>query len=560
MTQHVTPEITRARWRRAFAVCEAAAALPVNEREAYLQTACAKDPALLQAARNLLHAETEAETSDFLETPPQLPAAKTVVPETTLIDPFTEPHAAVGQQAGAYRLTRFLERGGMGEVYLAKRADGMFDRKVAVKLIRADLNEKEYRRFRREVQILADLKHPNLVTLHDAGRMKDGRPYLVMEYVEGDNLRDWLKTQPTPPRDTVAEIARQACAGLHAAHQAGVIHRDIKPANLILAEQNDALTVKLLDFGIAYRRELLQTGESQTGGAIGTAGYMSPEQLNGARADELQPASDVYSIALVVYEMLTGQQAYAGYSQAEIIAKRFYQSLPPPSARRPDLGYTASLDAVLMKALAAAPGDRYATPLEFVRALTEALRETAPLTGSSPTPVPAPVPVPQPVDGGDDKEERGYGWSRWVAGVFALLVFGVAGWWGWLRQPAASTQPLPTASTPQPTPTPAVKGLQIRLGIQRPQGMPFDGCQFVLFNPGVLEPSNPLNRDDALVILKDVGADGHSHVEKQELAPPGQYLMQFKCQNFKTVTQQVTVAEDQKRPGWATVSFEITPR
>src|SRR5262249_20850122 len=155
------------------------------------------------------------------------------------------------------------------------------------------------------------------------------RPYLEMEYVEGDDLRGWLR-RGVLPRESVIEIATQACAGLQAAHDRGVIHRDLKPEDIILSAIDGRLSVKGVDFGIAVHSDPAATEQSLTKDVIGTVAYMSPEQLQGLQRFELTPASDLYSLGLVIYELLTGKRVFAGASQAEIIANRLSQSLVPP--------------------------------------------------------------------------------------------------------------------------------------------------------------------------------------------------------------------------------------
>ena len=173
-----------------------------------------------------------------------------------------------------------------------------------------------------------------------------------MEYVEGETLRDWAEKHGPIPPATVAEIIRQVCNGLHAAHQAGVIHRDIKPANIIIGESGGKLSVKVLDFGVAARRERGDSGVSTTKGAIGTLLYMSPEQLKPVKGKDLTPASDIYALALTAYELLTDSPANDGQSQGEIILKHLEETPEPPSRRRPDLNIPRSFDRAILKALA----------------------------------------------------------------------------------------------------------------------------------------------------------------------------------------------------------------
>jgi serine/threonine-protein kinase len=362
MIGETTEERTRERWRRTLAVFDRSLSLTPEEREEFLNSVGASDTLLRQTVKEMLDSHEQAETEDFMESP-----------AWSYSPPDSNPRGMIGRQVGSYRLTQFIDQGGMGVVYLAEPADKFFRRQAAVKLIRADLDAKQYRRFRREVQILADLKHPNLIFLYEAGRMADGRPYLAMEYVEGENLRDWLRARGVMAPAMIVEVMKQAGAGLDAAHSAGVIHRDIKPGNIIVSEAGGKLSVKVLDFGIATRKETDSSDGSSTQGVIGTVLYMSPEQLRGKRRDELTPASDVYSLGLTAYELLTGRPAIDGDSQAEIITKHLHAMPDPPSRIRPDLKIPTAMDRVAMKALAKDPGQRYQSALEFAAELEAVL-------------------------------------------------------------------------------------------------------------------------------------------------------------------------------------------
>jgi serine/threonine-protein kinase len=384
MTRETTEERRRERWRRTLDLFEQALAHAPTERDQFLDSACAGDPTLRTTVKEMIDSHEQAEIEGFMESP-----AWSYTP------PDSNPRAMIGQQVGSYRLTQFIAEGGMGVVYLAEPADNFFRRQAAVKLIRADLDPKQYRRFRREVQILADLKHPNLVFLYEAGRIADGRPYLAMEYVEGENLRDWQMRRGVMPLPMIIEVVKQAGAGLSVAHEAGIIHRDIKPGNIIISENGGQLTVKVLDFGIATRKDD-GSEMSRTQGVIGTVLYMSPEQLQGKRRDELTPASDIYSLGLTVYELLTGQPAISGDSQAEIITKHLHLMPTPPSQLRPDLRIPAAIDRVVMKALAKDPKERYQSAPDFAAELEAARREAAAWNegaGEMPPPQPAPPPA-----------------------------------------------------------------------------------------------------------------------------------------------------------------------
>jgi serine/threonine-protein kinase len=520
MNSETTEERTRVRLKRALDLCEEAAALAPTERESFLSSACGQGAELRLTVTELLRAQTEAEASGFMESP-----AWSYVP------PDANPQALVGQQVGAYRLTKFITQGGMGAVYLAERADGYFDRKVTVKFILGNLSGKEYHRFRREVRILALLQHPNLIFLFDAGRYGDGRPYLVMEYVEGENLRDFLKLRGALPREQVVEITRQTCAGLQAAHEAGIIHRDIKPENIIVREQQGRLSVKVLDFGIAYLQNALET--NLTGNqVIGTAPYMSPEQISGVRAEDLTPASDLYSVGLTVYEMITGQRAVRGETWAEIAHNQLNVTPTPPSALRPDLKLPAAVDRVVMKVLAKDPRQRYQTAGEFAAELDAAFRERW-VSPDEPT---APEPLPK---------SRSKAISI-AAGLLVIVAIAVGAYLAWPRDPA-STPPVGAAA------------LSVDLLVQATPPRPFKDCNFALLKPEVKQMPAKIKDEDTLLLYTGIDDQRRLNRLKDTKLPPGEYLYKFTCVGFKSVINKVRLQEDLQHPGRATVPVKIDP-
>jgi beta-lactam-binding protein with PASTA domain len=259
-----------------------------------------------------------------------------------------------------YDLGEILGFGGMSEVHLAR--DVRLHRDVAVKVLRADLarDPSFYLRFRREAQNAAALNHPAIVAVHDSGEAEtpDGRvPYIVMEYVDGITLRDMVKENgPIEPQRAI-EIIADACQALNYSHQHGIIHRDVKPANIMI---NKAGAVKVMDFGIA--RALHDDGVklTQTSAVIGTAQYLSPEQANG---DAVDARSDVYSLGCVFYELLTGEPPFVGDSPVAVAYQHVRKDPAPPSSRKTDL--SPELDAVVLKALAKNPDNRYQSAAEM---------------------------------------------------------------------------------------------------------------------------------------------------------------------------------------------------
>jgi serine/threonine-protein kinase len=259
-----------------------------------------------------------------------------------------------------YELGEIIGFGGMSEVHMGR--DTRLHRDVAVKVLRADLarDPSFYLRFRREAQNAAALNHPAIVAVYDTGEAETANgplPYIVMEYVEGVTLRDIVHTDgPIPPRRAI-EIIADACQALNFSHQHGIIHRDVKPANIMISKTG---AVKVMDFGIA--RALADAGNSvtQTAAVIGTAQYLSPEQ---ARGEPVDARSDVYSLGCVLYEVLTGEPPFTGDSPVAVAYQHVREDPVPPSQKHS--GISAELDAVVLKALAKNPDNRYQTAAEM---------------------------------------------------------------------------------------------------------------------------------------------------------------------------------------------------
>jgi len=266
--------------------------------------------------------------------------------------------------AGRYELQDQLGSGGMAVVYRA--LDTKVQRHVAVKVMREELAAAIGSRFVREIGVLAKLSHPNIVGLLDTGE-DDGRVFYVMPLVEGSSLRDRLNREGSLSVDEALDIADDVCRGLTYAHGLGFIHRDIKPENILLTVGAAMLT----DFGIV--RILDDAGTTQlteTGAAIGTVLYMSPEQATGE--DRIDARSDVYSLATVLYEMLIGETPFAGASARSVIARKATEAPRPLRTVRDTI--PPALEAAILKALERHPADRHRTAAEFQQALRDATR------------------------------------------------------------------------------------------------------------------------------------------------------------------------------------------
>jgi len=277
-----------------------------------------------------------------------------------------------------YRIDRPIGFGGMAVVFLAH--DLRLDRRVAIKVLRPELAASiGVERFLQEIRIEASLDHPNIIPIFDAGEA-DGLPYYAMPYLEGESLRARLQRERQLAVEEAIAIAVQVAQALDAAHQQGVIHRDITPANILLADGKAVVS----DFGVA--RALTEAGAARltvTGVAIGTPGYMSPEQ---ATAEEVDGRSDQYSLACVLYEMLTGEMVFTGPTARAIIAK--HVTWPPPGVRTLRSEVPEHVERAILKALGKVPADRFPSAERFARTLT-GMDPATPTSGSRPTAVAA---------------------------------------------------------------------------------------------------------------------------------------------------------------------------
>ena len=261
---------------------------------------------------------------------------------------------------GRYSLLSPLGSGGMAKVFLAY--DKILEREVALKILREEYADDEefVERFRSEAQSAASLNHPHIVAVYDWGRSEDGTTYyMALEYVPGGTLKDRILTDEVLPPQTAAEVASQIAGALEAAHKRGVVHRDIKPHNILLTASGD---VKVADFGIA--RAASSTTTTQRGLLLGTAHYMSPEQAMG---EAVGPQSDLYSLGVVFYEMLTGKLPYDVDTSADVIALHGSEALQPPKQVEPEI--SEKINAVVVRLLARDPADRYGSAGELVEEL-----------------------------------------------------------------------------------------------------------------------------------------------------------------------------------------------
>src|SRR5881398_1972740 len=248
---------------------------------------------------------------------------------------------------GRYRIVSKLGTGGMANVYLAE--DEVLGRRVAIKILndRHAGDDQFVERFRREAKNAASLSHPNIVSIYDRGEA-EGTYYIAMEYLDGRSLKELIVSRGPAPVGVAVEYARQILSALRFAHRHGIVHRDIKPHNALVDGDG---RVKVTDFGIA-RAGMSQMTE--TGSIVWTAQYLSPEQ---ARGGEVDPRSDLYSLGVVLYELLTGKTPFDGDTPVEIAMKHLSSAPKPPSKLRSDV--PPELDKIVLRALAKDPNDRY---------------------------------------------------------------------------------------------------------------------------------------------------------------------------------------------------------
>jgi serine/threonine-protein kinase len=339
-----------------------------------------------------------------------------------------------GRVLGDYQLLRRLGTGGMGQVYLARQLS--LKRDVAVKLLRNDLstNATALKRFQAEAEAVAKLNHPNIVHIHQIGE-HDGFRYMVLEYVNGRNLRDYLDRKGPPDLAINLSVIKQVVLALQKAHEQGIVHRDIKPENILVTRK---VEVKVADFGLSryFAGEGPSTHLTQSGITLGTPLYMAPEQVQGQETDH---RTDIYSLGVTCYHLLTGEPPFRGISAFDVALKHVQEQPRPIHELRPDL--PDALCAMVHKMMAKNPEERYQSAREILRDLSKIKDSIAVSSGQTPgnvsqqqqlalsVSIPAmqapagsvtapPEPVTQPQTGL---------WFRWTLAGVACLAAGIAG-------------------------------------------------------------------------------------------------------------------------------------
>ena len=373
-------ELQRASWSRVKEIFEAALTHPIEQRRSFIAESCRGEPAIEEEVQSLL--ASHAQGADFLETPVRIVSDGAPISDSP-VGQGAEPN--VGRVIGPYVIESCIGHGGMGAVFMARRADRAFERRVAIKMIRQGLDSADViRKFQHERQILASLDHPYIARLYDGGTTDDGVPYLVMELVDGFPIDAYCEQRRLSVTGRLA-LFRQVCEAVHYAHQRLVIHRDLKPSNILVQEDG---VPKLLDFGIA---KLLDgpPGAEPTLFTAMTPAYASPEQIRG---DTITTAADVYSLGVILFRLLTGRSPYPGDPRSTFELARAVCDREP---QRPSDAVTGDareasqlrrrlagdLDNIVLKALRKEPQQRYVSVEELSADVRRHL-ERLPITAS----------------------------------------------------------------------------------------------------------------------------------------------------------------------------------
>src|SRR6266576_779398 len=354
----MTPE----RWQQVEEVLQAALDRAPAERAVFLEQVCAGDAELQSEASSLVSAYDDA--ADFIEEPAIAQDARVILGDHSL--------NRIGQEIGPYKITDHLGSGGMGEVYLAQ--DTRLDRLVALKVLPAYFvsDDTRLRRFQREARAASALNHPNILTIHEVGEL-DGVHFIATEFIDGQTIRELIANDELSLKE-VLDIVAQVASAISAAHAAGIVHRDIKPENIM--RRGDSI-VKVLDFGIAKLLEqtpadlpAITRQQTETGIVLGTVGYMSPEQARGLTVDG---RTDIWSLGVVLYEMLAHRTPFAGATRMDtMVAILERDPAPLELTEDPEL---QRLSTVVNKTLRKETAERYQTAAELLADLTAIRRQ-----------------------------------------------------------------------------------------------------------------------------------------------------------------------------------------
>jgi len=423
-------------WDRIQEIYHSSLLLAPSERSAFVENACAQDPRLLSEVKSLLAAHESS--GEFLESSVSEIGLR-IINGNNSSGPSNDDSAMddlIGKTIGHYFVQEKLEQGGIAKVYLARKVS-LFSKRVVIKILLEASLESAYirKKFKHEVEALSRLNHPNVVSVVDSGEVS-GKPYLVMEYVEGLTLRSQIPTEGMN-FERIASILKQIGAALDYIHENGVFHRDLKPENIMVRQlKGDTEFVMVVDFGIAKVKDSVVAKTTTENIAIGTAQYMSPEQLRGR--EEITAASDIYSLAVMAYEMVTGRRPFNPASPADMVELQGKGVRIKPVDLRTNLSTEAQ--AIILRGLSFEPTARYQDAAEFCNSLARALMNGA-----------ATVNI--------NREKDGRVWRRTLIASLAVVVCLVLVFVGYKSIGRGGSDGLLTSPTPAPTPTPTSRSL-----------------------------------------------------------------------------------------------------
>lgn len=365
-------------WLRIEEIYHRSCILDQDERRSFLDRVCAGHPELRQEVETLLAANDSS--GDFLQQPVfqvgfELLANENLRTTEIVLEAVRSPTSdLIGSTlAGRYYIEKKLDSGGMGDVYLARDKPELMSRLVVIKVLKEKVVKNDWivTKFRQEIEALTRIDDPGVVGVLDAGTLPGDYPFIVMQYVEGDNLRAQMRPDRGMEFDDIAHILKLVGRTLKAAHENEVIHRDLKPENIMVRRRRDGTwIVKVIDFGIAKVKHSLVAPSTATGKIAGTANYMSPEQLHGKKVSAL---SDVYALGIIAYEMVTGRRPFNPETAFQLSDMQKSGVRVRPQDLRPGLPQAA--DEVILKALAYNAADRYQNAFDFGDDLAKALHE-----------------------------------------------------------------------------------------------------------------------------------------------------------------------------------------
>jgi serine/threonine protein kinase len=488
-------------WDRIQEIYHSALRVPPSERSAFVEAACNNDPVLIREINALLHADDIA--AGFLEAPVFELGLRVMSngqnssngdgssPEQDLVGTMIE---------GKYWVESELSQGGMGKVYLARDVS-LHDRPTVIKVLLPAVLGNPYLKKKnfQEVEALSRIDHPNIVNLYGAGELSDGSPYIAMQYVEGDTLRSQIPGEGMD-LERAALILKDLGAAIEDFHERGIFHRDLKPENILLKPfRGRKELVKIVDFGIAQVKDSVFGPTTANNSPVGTVRYMSPEQLRGG--EQITTASDIYSLAVVAFEMITGRHPFNPASAPDLLELQRKGVQLNPIALRPSLPLEAR--AILLRALSFEPATRYQSAEQFGDQLARALTRNAGAIG-----VPTTTPLITRLAEGPFKYV--------LAGlVIALISVTVA----LIRTRPSSPneiQGLVAKATPTPTPTPGPeRSYNYWLDVQkmrngRPYQEPFPSSGKEIFETGYKFRLNVSSSDPGYLYLFNEGPPSQS--------------------------------------------------